>query len=97
METLTAADLEMLNFPAGIHYDPVTGRVTADSADLLTRAHGLLRLGAFRCRKLLCGAIKVYGATPATHSGYGSVWARWNHRGGLSQGRDGGDGLTGIP
>lgn len=73
METLTAADLEMLNFPAGIHYDPATGKVTADSADLLTRAHGLLRLGAFRCRKL-SNAIKVYGATPATHSGYGSVW-----------------------
>lgn len=71
--TLTAAELEMLRFPEGIAYCPTTGMVTADSTELLGRAHGLLKLGAFKCRKL-AGGIKVYGATEFTHNGYGSIW-----------------------
>jgi hypothetical protein len=68
---LTEKELEMLRFPEGISY--AAGLVTAESPELLARAHGLLRLGAFKVRRVKAG-IKVYGATESTHNGYGSVW-----------------------
>jgi hypothetical protein len=70
---LTSTELAMLAFPAGVTYDPSTGIVSAPSAELLKSAHGLLRLGAFTCRRVK-GGIKVYGSTANTHNGYGSVW-----------------------
>lgn len=70
---LTAAELKMLSFPEGVSYDEKTGNVTAICPQLLKRAHGLLKLGAFNCRKT-SNAIRVYGSTDDTHSGYGSMW-----------------------
>lgn len=72
-KTLTESELTMLAFPAGVTYDASTGVVSGSSAELVKCAHGLLRLGAFTCRKVK-GGIKVYGSTANTHNGYGSVW-----------------------
>lgn len=68
---LTNAELEMLRFPPGVHY--ANGLVTADSPELQNRAAALLNLGAFKIRRVKAG-LKVYGATEATHNGYGSIW-----------------------